>query len=560
MCSESSGYNQSLTLLEKTKLGKPKAYSNFMPKKRNSTQDSTKKIDNSKAKLSRTKTTMVPNKSKPYPSVVPSQMLGIQGSTNSDTSAMKNKKTKNVSATIQKFLHKTASVAFNKTFICCKESYIESPTSFYGCFYLGPFPESLSLTLSHNLRRTLLSEMAGLAITAVEIDGVLHQYSNIPGIKETVLDILSNLQTIVFVKTRLANSFVAFLKVRGPGVVKASDIRLPAGVALVDPDQHIATLAEDGVFNMKIWIHEGKNAIKQKPQNPVEQDSSVAWETNNSFTATTSLEEDTSLSGEYTQEGPNTSLQSNKLYLDSVFMPVTKVNSFVETNFKATDDPAKTAPFVFFETKEHNQRGHEEANMLSKLDQNNGHPKTSRSAALGNKTSRLNYFDFLSETSETDSQNHYLVLKSNMSEVAGPHNFEKDSLTSLDSSSVIPQTSHIGLTSKSTKEALSPTKNVFAADPQTSVIGKQSLLDSHPSLGQNPILISPVTYNKPAKQCHIVLEIWTNGSIHPRQALKECLAFLAKTFIGLNNVKILGSMYKSHKTYQNLRTTQEVLK
>ena len=86
---------------------------------------------------------------------------------------------------------------FNKFFICCKESRIESPTSFYGCFYIGPFDDSLSQTLAHNIRRTLLSQLSGFAITAVEIDGVLHKFSNLPGIKENVLDILCNVQNLV---------------------------------------------------------------------------------------------------------------------------------------------------------------------------------------------------------------------------------------------------------------------------------------------------------------------------------------------------------------------------
>ena len=84
--------------------------------------------------------------------------------------------------------------------ISCEESRIENNKSFYGRFYLGPFDSSQSVTIANTLRRTLLSELYGLAIVSVEIEGANHEYSSLPGVKDSVLDILLNLKEIVLKK------------------------------------------------------------------------------------------------------------------------------------------------------------------------------------------------------------------------------------------------------------------------------------------------------------------------------------------------------------------------
>lgn len=143
-------------------------------------------------------------------------------------------------------------------FISSKESRIENNRSFYGCFYLGPFEPSQSITIANTLRRTLLSEIYGLGIISAEIDGANHEYSSLPGVRDSVLDILLNLKEIVLKKT--INNFkpqIGYLRVRGPGVVRASHLRLPPFIQLVDPNQYIATLAENGFLNMKFVIQYG---------------------------------------------------------------------------------------------------------------------------------------------------------------------------------------------------------------------------------------------------------------------------------------------------------------
>jgi DNA-directed RNA polymerase alpha subunit len=285
-------------------------------------------------------------------------------------------------------------------FISCKESRIESNTSFYGCFYLGPFDESLSQTLANDLRRTLLSELTGLAITSVEIEGVLHKFTSLPGMKEPVLDLISNLQTVVLKKNvdqltpyqygpvmgrgmpypttageepkPLKRAYTAFLKVRGPKIITAGDLKLPVGLQCVDPNQYIATLAEDGLVNARIDINEGKSYIFQKSQNldvtalkkrnillyktkpanmvkdhalalpregapgadPQGNLPSIRQVRNPGFVTRSLNSTRSSLTSRPHLSG---SAIAETLALDAVFMPVTKVNCIVEDNNLATD-------------------------------------------------------------------------------------------------------------------------------------------------------------------------------------------------------------------------------
>ena len=166
-------------------------------------------------------------------------------------------------------------------FISCKESRIESNKSFYGCFHLGPFEPSQSITIANTLRRTLLSELYGLGIVSVEIEGATHEYSSLPGIKESVLDILLNLKEIVLKKTiKNFKPQIGYLRVRGPGVVRAAHLRLPPFIQSVDPEQYIATLADDGILNMKFVIQYGNkwvssNTFNQRTDNMDENKNTV---------------------------------------------------------------------------------------------------------------------------------------------------------------------------------------------------------------------------------------------------------------------------------------------
>ena len=150
--------------------------------------------------------------------------------------------------------------------LSCIESRVENSRNFYGRFQLGPFVLGQGLTIANSLRRSLLSEISGLAITAVEIEGVAHEYSTIEGIRESVLDILLNIKQIVLTSDfQIQEPQVAFLQVQGPGIVRAKDIKLPISIQSVDPEQYIATLLYDGLLKMKFMICRGKNYLVQTP-------------------------------------------------------------------------------------------------------------------------------------------------------------------------------------------------------------------------------------------------------------------------------------------------------
>nr|YP_009184841.1 alpha subunit of RNA polymerase [Jenufa perforata]ALO62890.1 alpha subunit of RNA polymerase [Jenufa perforata] len=266
-------------------------------------------------------------------------------------------------------------------FFYCKESRIESPTCFYGCFSLGLFEMSQSLTIANSLRRTLLSNIYGIAITSVKIEGTFHEYSSLPGIKESVLDILLNLKQIVlkhekifairesfeehenetsfdrfslkknnglsfFLKKNKENFVLkkplhGYLQVRGPGIVRARDLKLPFFVQCVDPMQYIATLSEGGLLNMKFEIGSfftqkiesqkeivGSEFFTQNQENPLnELDSSNFLKTSSSFSSFSSKEEKKE---EKKKENNQFVKKFKNLSVDAVFSPVSKVNFVLE--------------------------------------------------------------------------------------------------------------------------------------------------------------------------------------------------------------------------------------
>ena len=149
----------------------------------------------------------------------------------------------------------------------CVDSRVENNKNIYGRFVLAPFLPGHAVTLANGLRRCLLSEVYGVAITAIEINGIKHEYSTITGIRETVLEILLNVREVVLTSEfQFQRPQIAFLQVQGPGIVRASDIKLPISIQNVRPEQHIATLLYDGVLNMKFMICCGKNFLVQTPR------------------------------------------------------------------------------------------------------------------------------------------------------------------------------------------------------------------------------------------------------------------------------------------------------
>ena len=127
----------------------------------------------------------------------------------------------------------------------------------YGAFRAEPLPRGYGHTLGNALRRVLLSSLPGAAVTAVRIEGVQHEFSTIPDVKEDVVQVVLNLKRIRL-RTAAEESVKAYLDVPGPGVVKASDIRWPEQVEVVNPDQVVATLDNDQAhLSMELTIDRG---------------------------------------------------------------------------------------------------------------------------------------------------------------------------------------------------------------------------------------------------------------------------------------------------------------
>jgi DNA-directed RNA polymerase subunit alpha len=119
-----------------------------------------------------------------------------------------------------------------------------------------PLEPGFGYTLGNTLRRTLLSRIPGAAVTSIQIEGVEHEFSTIPGVVEDVVDIILNIKRIV-VRMEDTDVQTLYLSAKGAGDVKAGDLKLPAGVEIVNPDMHIATLSASGRLEMEMTVAPG---------------------------------------------------------------------------------------------------------------------------------------------------------------------------------------------------------------------------------------------------------------------------------------------------------------
>ena len=175
----------------------------------------------------------------------------------------------------------------------CLKSTTNKATEFYSKYSIGPFLKGQSTTVGNALRRVLLSNLQGIAISGVRITGIDHEFSTIPHVKEDVVDILLNLKQIIL-KGNISEPTLARLNVKDAGIIVAGNLELPNNITLVDPRQYIASLTSKGNLEMEFLIARGQNYF-------------------------------TSGKLDYT-------IPERFLAVDAVFMPVTKVNFFVETS------------------------------------------------------------------------------------------------------------------------------------------------------------------------------------------------------------------------------------
>ena len=133
-------------------------------------------------------------------------------------------------------------------------------TDTFGRFSAQPFERGFGTTIGNALRRILLSSIDGAAITAVQIDGVLHEFSSIPGVVEDTTDIILNLKQIPF-RVHSDHPETLTLSAEGPGTVRAGDIQAGANVEVLDPDLAIATLSEEGKISMEMRLKRGRSYV-----------------------------------------------------------------------------------------------------------------------------------------------------------------------------------------------------------------------------------------------------------------------------------------------------------
>lgn len=174
----------------------------------------------------------------------------------------------------------------------CIESNTEESRSHYSKFVLEPLERGQGTTVGNALRRVLLSNLEGTAVTAVRIAGVSHEFATVPGVREDVLEILMRMKEVIL-KSYSPQPQIGRLLVNGPATITASHFDLPSEVEVIDPTQYVATIADGGKLEMEFRIERGKGYR----------------------TVERGREEATSL---------------DFLQIDSVFMPVRKVNYSVE--------------------------------------------------------------------------------------------------------------------------------------------------------------------------------------------------------------------------------------
>ncbi len=134
----------------------------------------------------------------------------------------------------------------------------ESAEDNHGTFVIEPLDRGFGYTFGNSLRRVLLSSLAGAAVTSVRIEGVAHEFSTIPGVKEDVTDIVLNLKGIVCRMHSDATEIEAALVATGPGEITAADIDLPSGVEILNPNIHIATLDKKARLEFYMTIGRGR--------------------------------------------------------------------------------------------------------------------------------------------------------------------------------------------------------------------------------------------------------------------------------------------------------------
>ena len=171
-----------------------------------------------------------------------------------------------------------------------------------GKFIVEPLERGYGTTLGNSLRRVLLSSLPGVAVTSIKIDGVLHEFSTVPGVKEDVTEIVLNVKGIT-AKLHTNSPKTVVIDVVGEQVVTAGDINQDSDIEILNPDHHIATVAKNERFYMELTFDNGRGYVSQE-RNKQEHTAAL---------------------------GPNVSAPIGTIYTDSIYTPVYNVRYTVDS-------------------------------------------------------------------------------------------------------------------------------------------------------------------------------------------------------------------------------------
>ena len=156
-------------------------------------------------------------------------------------------------------------IPFEKAHIECEEV---SPNGCYSRFVVEPLERGFGQTLGNSLRRVLLSSLPGVAVSSVHIEGVQHEFSTVPGVKEDVTEIILNLKGLAL-RLFTEEPKTVHIDVKGPAEVTAASIQVDDEIQIVNPEMHIATLNEDAHLQMDLVLEKGRGYVSaDKNKNP----------------------------------------------------------------------------------------------------------------------------------------------------------------------------------------------------------------------------------------------------------------------------------------------------
>ncbi len=143
----------------------------------------------------------------------------------------------------------------------------------YGKFVIQPLERGYGITLGNSLRRVLLASLPGVAVTSIKVDGIVHEFSTIPGVKEDLTEIVLNIKGLT-AKLHGDEPKIVYIEAEGEGEVTAGSIKADSEVEILNPDMHIASLTSDGKLYMELTLDKGRGYVpaekNKKPQSSIE--------------------------------------------------------------------------------------------------------------------------------------------------------------------------------------------------------------------------------------------------------------------------------------------------